>query len=274
MAGLSMNEMTTFRWSFEEDVHHYRAAGIDAIAIWRQKLSDYGEAKGIELLADSGLTVSALLWAGGFTGSDGRSYRESIEDAEEAIGLAADLGAGCLILYSGSRAGHTWNHARRLFRNALKELSPLAGQRGVTLAIEPMHAGCSSDWTFLTGFDETLDIIQAVGSPHIRVAFDVYHLGQDPAVLDRLADCVPQLGLVQLGDARRPPEGEQNRCRLGEGIVPLREILDVLKSAGYDGYYDVELMGEDLDNSDYEELIAHSKRTFDQLFSPVEIFDF
>jgi sugar phosphate isomerase/epimerase len=91
--------------------------------------------------------------------------------------------------------------------------------------------------------------------------------------LDRLAECVPQLGLVQLGDARRPPEGEQNRCRLGEGIVPLREILDVLKSAGYDGYYDVELMGEDLDNSDYQELIAHSKRTFDQLFSPVEILD-
>ena len=36
MAELSMNETTTFRWSFEEDVAHYAAAGIPAIGVWRQ----------------------------------------------------------------------------------------------------------------------------------------------------------------------------------------------------------------------------------------------
>src|SRR4051794_35720367 len=80
MTRLSMNELTTFRWSFEQDVAQYLAAGFGAIGVWRQKLSDYGEEKGIELLAESGLQVSNLLWAGGFTGSDGRTFRESIED--------------------------------------------------------------------------------------------------------------------------------------------------------------------------------------------------
>ncbi len=46
MARLSMNEMTTYRWSFEEDVAHYQSAGITAMGVWRQKLSDYGEEKG------------------------------------------------------------------------------------------------------------------------------------------------------------------------------------------------------------------------------------
>ena len=46
MAILSMNETTTFRWSFEEDVAEYAAAGIPAIGVWRQKLSDCGQAKG------------------------------------------------------------------------------------------------------------------------------------------------------------------------------------------------------------------------------------
>src|SRR5215470_16418267 len=109
MARLSMNEMTTYRWSFEEDVVNYRAAGIPAIGVWRQKLSDFGEEKGIELLADSGMTVSNLLWAGGFTGSDGHTFRESMDDASEAIRLAGQLKAGCLIVYSGARAGHTHN---------------------------------------------------------------------------------------------------------------------------------------------------------------------
>ena len=89
MAQLSMNETTTFRWSFEEDVIHYAAAGIPAIGVWRQKLSDCGLAKGIELLAEHGLKVSHLLWAGGFTGSDGRSFRSSVDDAKEALETAA-----------------------------------------------------------------------------------------------------------------------------------------------------------------------------------------
>ena len=122
MARLSMNEMTTYRWSFDNDVAEYRAAGIPAIGVWRQKLSDYGEEKGIELLAETGLPVSNLLWAGGFTGSCGHSFRESVDDAAEAIRLAAALKAGCLVVYSGGRAGHTHNHARRLLIEAMREL--------------------------------------------------------------------------------------------------------------------------------------------------------
>ena len=144
MARLSMNEMTTYRWSFDQDVAEYRAAGIAAIGVWRQKLSDYGEEKGIELLAETGLPVSNLLWAGGFTGSDGHSFRESISEAAEGIRLAAALKAGCLVVYSGGRAGHTHNHARRLLVDALRELAPLAEDLRVTLAIEPMHPACSA----------------------------------------------------------------------------------------------------------------------------------
>ena len=114
MAQLSISETTTFRWSFEEDVTQYGAAGIPAIGIWRHKLSDCGQSKALDLLRRSGLKVSHLFWAGGFTGGDGRSHRESIEDAADAVRTAAALDCRILVLYSGPRAGHTGNHARRL----------------------------------------------------------------------------------------------------------------------------------------------------------------
>ncbi len=101
MALLSISETTTFRWSFEEDVTRYAAAGIPAIGVWRQKLSDFGEAKGIELLAESRLAVSHLFWAGGFTGSDGRSFRTSVDDAADALRTAAALGTRTLVAHSG-----------------------------------------------------------------------------------------------------------------------------------------------------------------------------
>jgi sugar phosphate isomerase/epimerase len=89
MTLLSMNEITTFRWSFEEDVENYLQAGYRAIGVWRHKLTDCEEARAIDLLDRSGLRVSNLLWAGGFTGSDGRSLAESIDDAADALRLAA-----------------------------------------------------------------------------------------------------------------------------------------------------------------------------------------
>jgi sugar phosphate isomerase/epimerase len=267
MAGLSINEMTTYRWSFEEDVSHYKAAGIEAIGVWRQKLADCGEGKGIKLLDESGLKVSNLLWAGGFTGSDGHSYQESLADAREAVQLAAALSADCVVVYSGGRNGHTQNHARRLFASALDELLPLAGQVGVALAVEPMHAGCADEWTLLTTLDETMALIDGIGSSHLKLVFDTYHLGYDPRILDDIARIVPHIAVVHLGDGRCPPDHEQNRCCLGEGNLPLGKIVQTLRQAGYDGFYDVELMGEAIENCDYAQLLERSKLAFDQLMA-------
>lgn len=262
MASLSMNEVTTYRWSFEEDVVNYAAAGISAIGIWRHKLSDFGEAKARDLLAQHALEAAHLFWAGGFTGSDGRSFRESVVDAAEAVRTAGRLGADSLIVCSGARAGHTHSHARRLIREALKELLPLAEEHQVVLALEPMHPGCAEECTFLTSIDDALEICDTLASPYVRIVLDTYHLGHDPDIVARAAQLVDRLALVQLGDARHPPEGEQSRCLLGEGMVPIQEIVAALLEAGYDGYLDVELLGEEIETTDYADLLEHAKTKF------------
>jgi sugar phosphate isomerase/epimerase len=268
MAKLSMNELTTFRWSFEEDLANYSAAGIPALGVWRHKLSDCGLDNALQLLKKNVLHVSHLSWAGGFTGSDGRSYRDSLEDAQEALHTAAALGTDTLIVYSGSRAGHTLNHARRLVQDALEILSPQAAKLGVCLAIKPMHPGCAAEWTFLNSIEDVLGMIQAVASPQIKIVIDVYHLGLNPGFIQQIAQIAPYIALVQLGDARQPPSGEQNRCRLGDGVIPLPEIVEALKTAGYDGYYDVELLGEEFETADYGSLLDHAKKAFADLLSP------
>jgi sugar phosphate isomerase/epimerase len=265
MPRLSMNEMTTFRWSFEEDVERYREAGYPAIGVWRQKLADFGEERGIELLRESGLGVSNLMWAGGFTGSDGHTHRESIDDALEAIRLAGAMRAGSLVVYSGSRAGHTVNHARRLLVTALKELAPVAEQHGLRLALEPMHTSCASEWTFLTGLDDALALLDQVGSPAVQLAYDTYHLGWQPGAADRIRSLVDRVAIVHLADGNMPSDSEQTRTRLCEGQVPLAEILAAFHQAGYDGDYDIELIGPDLEHTDYGQLLAHSRAAYEKL---------
>jgi sugar phosphate isomerase/epimerase len=262
MAELSINETTTFRWSFEEDVARYAAAGIPAIGVWRQKLSDCGVTKARELLDRAGLKVSHLFWAGGFTGSDGQTYRESIDDGSEALHAAAELGCHTLALFTGPRAGHTHNHARRLVQGAIRELAPQAAELDITLAIEPMHPGCAEQWTFLTSVEETLHLLESIDDPHVKMVLDTYHLGQAPGLAGRVDAIVSRVAIVQLGDARRPPDGEQNRCHLGQGVVPLAEVVAALIEGGYDGYYDVELLGEELESADYLSLLEHAKTAF------------
>ncbi len=267
MAKLSVSQTTTYRWSFEEDVRNYAAAGIPAIGIWRQKLSDYEEGQAISLLREHGLEVSHLFWAGGFTGSDGRSFRESVEDAKEALRLAKRLGASCLVVYSGTRAGHTYNHARRLVRDALQELVPLAESLDLSVALEPMHPACAGNWTFLTTLEETLMVLDMVGSPRAKMVFDTYQLGLFERIVDRIQQLAPRVALVQLGDTRSTPTIEGNRCRLGEGILPLADMVASFASAGYDGYYDVELLGEEFSEADYPNLLIHAKESFARLLA-------
>jgi sugar phosphate isomerase/epimerase len=271
MVQLSMNELTTFRWSFEEDVHNYAAADITVMGVWRSKLSDYGEEKGVELLAEYGMGVSNLFWAGGFTGSEGGSFQDGIDDVVNAIELASQLRARSLVVYSGGQGGHTRNHARRLLVSALQELAPLAEQEDVVLALEPMHPMCASNCTLLTSLSETLELIDEIGSRSVKVAFDTYHLCQDNEVLDEIDEAAPHVAVVHVADAREFPGCEQNRCPLGQGRLPLREIIGGLLSAGYDGCFDVELFGEDMEACDYRQLIRQSKVACEDLIASCRV---
>ena len=133
--------------------------------------------------------MSHLFWAGGFTGSDGRSYRESVEDAAEALRTAAALKPAAWWSIAGPGRAIPSIMPGDCISGALKELTPLAAELGVTLALEPMHPGCAENWTFLTRLDETLALLDAVASPQVKMVFDTYHLGQDAGIVER----IPQL---------------------------------------------------------------------------------
>ncbi len=84
-------------------------------------------------------------------------------------------------------------------------------------------------------------------------------------MLERIGSLVPAIAVVHLGDGRPPAAGEQNRSPLGSGEVPLRELVAALSAAGYDGDYDVELLGEEIEAADYEQLLRQSKEAGDRL---------
>ena len=269
MNTVSINQLSTLRWRFEEDAQAYRSRGFNGIGIYRPKLEDFGIDRAVELLAEFELSVTSLSWVGGFTGSDGRAFEEAVQDAVFAVRDAANLQAETLVVLAGGRNNHIRNHARRTLCDALTEIAAVAEDFGVRLSIEPIHPGCGDEWSFVNDLRSTLDIIETVSSPQIGLALDTYHLGMDEEVVRWLPEVIPFLHLVQLGDARHSPLGEMNRCLLGEGSVPLQSILETLAEHDYRGPLEVELIGEDVETISYEELLDHTRRFIDRTTGPV-----
>lgn len=262
---LAVNEITTYRWSLIEDVIGLQEAGIDAVGLWRPKLTEFGEERATELIRDSGLAVSSVSWAGGFTGACGQSFNESIEDALEAIRLSYRVGADCLILVSGSRAGHTTNHARRLFTDAVKRLADEAARYDLRLGIEPMHRSFAHNWTFLTTLDQTLDVLNACRRPNVGMVFDTRHLRDEPHLLQRIPEIAEHVVGVQLNDWLDNVFSENDGGLPGDGVLPLSEMMDAFLSCGYRGFFEVEAWSEDLWRSDYAELLASCRSRFELL---------
>jgi sugar phosphate isomerase/epimerase len=265
MLDLSMNEVTTFRWSFEEDIENYRRAGYRSIGVWRHKLSDLDEELAVDLLAGSGLAVSSLACAGGFTGLGGVSFREGVDDATSALRLAAKMQAGCLVVHPGGRNNHTSRHAFRLLRTALDELLPTAEHYEVPLALEPMHVACAASWTFLTDFECVSDLVSDYSTPYLKLALDTYHLPWDETDRNVLSDIAQHIGVVYLADRREPPSIDHDRCPLGRGQLPLADIVATLVEAGYAGPFDVRLMGTEIQQTDYGPLLEQSQLAFAEL---------
>jgi sugar phosphate isomerase/epimerase len=258
MRRLSMNEFSTFRWTFDRDVRQYAEAGYAGIGLWRRKLADFGEEDGIALLFESGLAVSSLLWAGGFTGSGGLAFEESVDDALEAIRLGAAINAHCVVIHPGGRNNHIHKQAWRLLDDALERLLPVAEMLDVKLALEPMHPAAASQWTFITSIDAAMDTLARLPSRHLGIVFDLYHFGRCEASIERAVANVEDIAVVQLADSRALPDDDQDRCLLGHGQIPLACAIDRLERAGYQGFYDVEIVGPEIVPDQYDRVVRGS----------------
>lgn len=242
MKRFSMNELTTYRWSFDEDLLRFRDAGYDAVGVWLQKLHDFGEDRAIELLRDTGLRVSSVAWVGGFTGSDATSASQNLALARDALALCSELGAGCLIVHSGGRNGHTRRHAVRLFRSAIDALLPFAEEFDVPLAIEPMAPQCAGEWTLVNDLGKAVEFVEGYRSGHLQLAIDTYHF--PTAVEDSLASRVADhLAVLHVGDLTGAPDADQRRVPLGRGSANLHGVVASWIRAGYAGPLEAKLLG-------------------------------
>jgi len=267
LARLSLNQRTTANWTLREAIDGAHRAGLGAIGVWREPLSDVGIDTAKRWLDAAGLRVSSLCRGGFFTANSPEEFQLALDSNRRAIEEAAALEAAGLVLVPGGLPAKSRDivAARRQVADALAEIAPFADQRGVRLAIEPMHPMFAREWTFLNSLEETCALIHQCNHPCLQMSFGLYHLWQEPRLLEMIPDLVPLVSTIQLSDWREPPRSENDRLLIGDGTIPISDIVHGFVAAGYGGFFEIEVWSEELWMSDYLHLLQESRLRFDRL---------
>lgn len=259
MFDLAISQMTTAQWGLAEEVVHLIDHGVDAIAAWRPKVSDVGTSAAAGMLTAAGVRVSSVQWTGGFTGGDGRSFDESIDDALDAIDMAEGLAAGVVVVHSGCRGGHTRSHAARLLWQALEVLAPRAARAGVVLALKPMHPSAATVESFFSNLVEAVEFVNRFDDSAVRMSFDLWHWADLPGIRSVLPQVAEVATVVHVADRRGPAEPRGDRLPPGHGMLPLEDVLGDLLAAGFRGDVEFDPVGEAVEEAGYDHVISEAR---------------
>lgn len=245
---ISVHQITTYHWSLKESLLGLSSTGVPAIGLWNRKILDVELAQAAELVINSGMKVSTISLAGGFTGGNEYSYKEAISDAIQIIKFGGQVNAAAVQVVSGPRAGHTRNHAKKLTTDALKRLGDTAALHGTKLALKTMQLPLAENWTFLNSLDSALEIIDACNHPAVGIALNPNQLCQGNQVQDLLPEIACLINNVQISefDSDTTPQNSFSNF----------DIIEAIADAGYDGFFDLEIWSEQVWRSDYPNLLS------------------
>lgn len=266
MVKFAIVQNTTPNWNFEKDVQGYSDAGIEGIGVCWDKLQAYGVAKGIDLLKNSGLVVSSLIGIGWFTMDPSVHLPFRIEDPQEAIELTAELGANYLTVVAGPPYKYSLKEALVVNMDIIAQLVPIAQAKGVRLALEPLHPIYTWDSSVVNTLGVALDVVEAIDSPHLGLLLDTYHIWWDHNLETLIPRAAGRIFGVHVNDWRHPPPSfYSGRAMMGEGIIPIGRILRLIEATGYEGFYEVEVLSEELWESDHTELVSRCRASFNSI---------
>lgn len=250
MNRLSLNQITTKRWSLPEAVQGCAEAGIPAIGLWRDKVAETGLARSAKLCRDAGITVSSLC-RGGFLTADGEhDQRAALVDNFRAIEEAAELGTDTLVMVVGGLPTGSRDLAGARARTAdmIGELAPHAGDFGVRLAIEPLHPMFCADRAVVSTLGQALDLAEPHPSSQVGVVVDSYHVWWDPQLAEQIvrAGAAGRIASYQVCDWTLPLPADAllGRGHVGDGYIDFGTLTDAVNAAGYTGWIEVEIFNE------------------------------
>ncbi len=177
----------------------------------------------------NGVTINGTGVRNDFTLADPAKLKSEIQLVRDWIGVAGKLGANVVRVFSGKAApaGHTFDQVLAWMVPAFKECAEYGKAHGVIVGLQHHD-------DFLKTADETIRVVQAVGSDWFSVILDVGSLRQgDP--YDEIEKLLPYACTWQV----------KENVWYGKKSVPidLVRVRAIIEKVGFRGFLPIEALG-------------------------------
>lgn len=243
---LSISTCSTFKATFDQDLAAYGAAGVEGIGLWEYKLPKGQDERSIAALEKAGVKaticvpqVPCILPDPFF--QEPRDPKDRTRALCDAIRRFAAFKPVGVMVFPGAPGSDPVEN-RRIAVDGLREAAKVADDAGVTLGLETLRKSAGS---LATTIEETLEMIEDIGAPNMKVIYDTWHFWDAPNLFEALRQHTGRFIAIQINDWPHGMRGWCDRVLPGDGMMELPEIFATLEAAGYDGWYDVEIFSDD-----------------------------
>lgn len=216
--------------------------GLTSVEFWnaaaydRKELARSIESLGLNVVLMSGHRDASLI--------DPEDRDAFLEELKGNIELAGEIGCKSLILTSDSidPKGNVIPPQRPLSEQekllsiyeTLRRAAEVAEREQVTLMLEPLNIKVDHPGYFLPFSRTGFELIRAVGSAHLKLLFDLYHLQMmEGHLIPTIEENLAHIGHIHVADV--PGRGEP-----GTGEINFSSIVRALERMGYEGYVGLE----------------------------------
>lgn len=219
---------------FLERIRQAAAFGFPAIEFWDWHGQDIDAVA--KLVRELRIEVSQFTAWGFVPGlNDPANHAAFVAAIRDGCAVAKKLGAKAMCVVGGNdRPGVSQVEMHAHITEGLKRAAKIAEDSDVTLILEPMNIRVDHKGHCLYGSAPAIAICRAVGSTHVKINWDLYHLQVTEGDLcGHLREGIAHIGYVQLADV-------PGRNEPGTGEVNYTRVLQELEHLEYRGYVGVE----------------------------------
>jgi hydroxypyruvate isomerase len=227
-------EMWWRKLPFVDRIHAAADAGFDAIEFWPWRGKDIDAVA--KVCKERGVEV-AQFTAWGFTPgmNNPKNHAAFVKEIEASCKVAHTLGCQRMTVVCGNdQKGMTQKEMHEHIITGLKLASSIAEREQIMLIIEPMNIRVDHPGHCLYGSEDAVRICREVGSPMVKINWDLYHMQiSEGDLCGHLREGIDQLGYVQVAD-------HPGRHEPTTGEIQYKRVFQELEKLGYEGPIGVE----------------------------------
>lgn len=218
---------------FLDRMDRIKKLGYPAFEFWEWKNKDVEAI--LRKKNELGLEIATIMGSGWKHMNSEEARKTFVSEIQASLATAKRLGVKTLIVTTGfedKRIPRAEQHSN--YVNALKAAVPLAEQAQITLVLEPLNIKVDHPGYYLHTAKEGFEMIDEVGSPALKMLFDIYHHQiMEGNVIADITKNIAKIAHFHIADV-------PGRHEPGSGEINHANVFRAIAATGYQGFVGLE----------------------------------